>query len=107
MSLWSTELASGVMNVLRSCPFLGKIDVRHLYCCLPMAIWHSFLLVGHYRIFRSMNTLTNYHSLDPKDEMELLMTSEIGSLKYYNMQMSQQASEVMYHNIYIYIITKN
>ena len=60
---------------------MGKIDVKHLYCCLPMAIWYSFLLVGHYRIFRSMNTLTNYHSLDPKDEMELLMTSEIGSLK--------------------------
>ena len=31
-----------------------------------------------------MNTLTNYHSLDPKDEMELLMTSEIGSLNDHN-----------------------
>ena len=46
-----------------------------------MAIWHSFLLVGHYRIFRAMNTLTNYHRLEVKPKMELLMSYDIGSLK--------------------------
>ena len=46
-----------------------------------MAIWHSFFLVGHYRIFRAMNTLTNCHSLDPRLKMELLMSYEIWSLK--------------------------
>ena len=60
---------------------MGKIDVKHLYCCLPMAIWHSFLLVGHYRIFRSMNTLTNYHSLDPRVNKELWSISQIIRLK--------------------------
>ena len=60
---------------------MGKIDVKHLQCCLPMAIWHSFLLVGHYRIFRAMNTLTNYHRLEVKPKMELSVSYEIASLK--------------------------
>ena len=46
-----------------------------------MAIWHSFLLVGHYRIFRAMNTLTNYHRLEVKPKMELSVSYEIASLK--------------------------
>ena len=47
-----------------------------------MAIWHSFLLVGHYRIFRAMNTLTNYHRLEVKPKMELSVSYEIASLKW-------------------------
>ena len=50
-----------------------------------MAIWHRFLLVGHYRIFRAMNTLTNYHRLEVKPKMELLMSYDIGSLKHYDL----------------------
>ena len=46
-----------------------------------MAIWHSFSLVGHYRIFRAMNTLTNYHRLEVKPKMELSVSYEIASLK--------------------------
>ena len=60
---------------------MGKIDMKHLQCCMPMAIWHSFSLDGHYRIFRAMNTLTNYHRLEVKPKMELSMSYDIRSLK--------------------------
>ena len=60
---------------------MGKIDVKHLRCCVPMAIWHRFLLDGHYRIFRAMNTLTNYHSLEARPNKELWSISQIIRLK--------------------------